>query len=52
MNEEEAADFEADPLFDLSIQMRKWDELAKEKNVRVIDLAYLKRKAQDVLRGG
>jgi phosphonate degradation associated HDIG domain protein len=32
MTVEEAAVFETDPLFDLKIQMRKWDEEAKETN--------------------
>jgi|GEM_PF-75386 len=33
MSAEEAADFEADPLFDLYIALRKWDEQAKVENI-------------------
>ena len=32
MNDAEAAAFEADPLFDLHIRLRRWDEAAKEMN--------------------
>ncbi|MBA4168551.1 MAG: HD domain-containing protein [Chitinophagaceae bacterium] len=32
MSSEEAAAFEADPLFDLHIKLRRWDERAKEEN--------------------
>ena len=32
MNEEEAAAFESDPMFDLFIKMRTWDDLAKITN--------------------
>jgi 2-amino-1-hydroxyethylphosphonate dioxygenase (glycine-forming) len=49
MSAEEALNFENDPLFDISIRMRKWDELAKEKNVPLLDLAFFKRKAIKVL---
>ncbi len=42
MTPAEAAAFEQDPLFALSIRMREWDELAKEENVPVPDLAFLK----------
>ena len=33
MNEEEAVAFEADPLFRWHIQLRRWDEAAKEMNL-------------------
>lgn len=33
MNKEEAVAFETDPLFELSLKMRTWDEMAKEENV-------------------
>jgi phosphonate degradation associated HDIG domain protein len=33
MNEDEALAFEADPLHELKVQMRKWDEAAKEKGL-------------------
>lgn len=49
MNAEEAHSFETDPLFETSIRMRKWDELAKEIQVPVIDLGVLKEKAHKVL---
>lgn len=39
MNEAEAAAFEADPLFELIIRMRRWDEAAKMENVPVPDLS-------------
>lgn len=51
MSAAEAAAFENDPLFETSIRMRKWDELAKEINTPVIDLKLLKQKAENVLRG-
>lgn len=49
MTPQEAAAFEEDPLFHLSIRMRRWDELAKEINVPVIDLNDLKKRAKTVL---
>lgn len=51
MTEEEAIAFETNPLFDLSIRMRQWDELAKEMNTPVMDLSVLKEKAIAILRG-
>lgn len=45
----EAVFFENSPLFETSIRMRKWDELAKETNVRVIDLKEIKEIAKRVL---
>lgn len=42
MTQEEAVAFEKDPLFDLSIQMRHWDEKAKEVGLPIIDLTVLK----------
>jgi len=50
MNAQEASLFEKDPLFSISILMRKWDELAKEMNVPVIDLQLVKDKAKKVLQ--
>ncbi len=38
MNESEARTFETDPLFETSLKMRTWDELAKEEFVPVPDL--------------
>ena len=49
MTEAEATNFENDPLFEASIRMRKWDELAKETNNSIIDLSVLKSKAFSVL---
>ncbi|MFZ5970532.1 MAG: phosphonate degradation HD-domain oxygenase [Bacteroidota bacterium] len=49
MSEEEARVFEQDPLFETSLLLRKWDELAKETNLPVIDLELLKDKARRVL---
>ncbi|OMQ35620.1 phosphonate degradation HD-domain oxygenase [Pseudomonas putida] len=51
MSEAEADAFEQDPLCAVSLRMRQWDELAKEKHVPVLDLAVLKRKATTVLSG-
>ncbi len=49
MNAEEANSFEIDPLFETSIRMRKWDELAKETEVPILDLNILKQKAVSLL---
>ena len=49
MTQAEAKLFEEDPLFELSILMRRWDELGKETNVPVIDLEILKEKTRIVL---
>lgn len=49
MTAEEAYKFEQDPLFETSIAMRQWDELAKEVNMPLLDLEILKKKAALVL---
>jgi predicted HD phosphohydrolase len=49
MRADEAEAFENDPLFDISIRMRKWDELAKETHIPITDIRELKKKAQAVL---
>ena len=49
MTEAEADAFEQDPLCEVSLRMRQWDEQAKEMHVPVIDLEVLKRKAIGVL---
>lgn len=49
MSEAEADAFAADPLCALSLRIRRWDELAKERAVPVMDLAILKRKAEVLL---
>ena len=43
MTQSEAMAFEQDELFELSIQMRKWDEMAKEENIPVPDLEIYKQ---------
>jgi len=50
MHAEEAHAFENDPLFETSIRMRQWDELAKEMDIPIMDLTTLKLKARAVLR--
>lgn len=45
MNTEEAEAFETDPMFDLFIKMRTWDDLAKETNKPLPDLEKYKIKA-------
>lgn len=49
MEKQEAQAFESDRIFDTSILMRKWDELAKEQHVPVIDLNDMKDRARTVL---
>lgn len=49
MNEKEAREFENDSWFDLSIQMRKWDEAAKEPNVPISNLDIIKQMMRDHL---
>ncbi|MCY1413318.1 HD domain protein [compost metagenome] len=49
MTVEEAEAFEQDPLCEVSLRMRQWDELAKEMAVPVIDLQVLKGKAERLL---
>ncbi len=53
MTAEEASNFEQDPLFEVSIRMRQWDELAKEENVPTVDLAVFREKiARHLARKG
>ncbi|MCW0923947.1 HD domain-containing protein [Pseudomonas sp. RG1] len=49
MGAAEADAFAADPLCALSLRMRRWDELAKEVAVPLVDLAGLKAKAARLL---
>lgn len=51
MSDIEADAFERDPLCQISLRMRQWDERAKEMNVPVIDLQVLKDKATNLLQG-
>jgi phosphonate degradation associated HDIG domain protein len=50
MNQDEAEKFQKDPLFDVSIRMRHWDEEAKETNMPLIDMEKLKSKVKAVLK--
>ncbi|MHB2083649.1 phosphonate degradation HD-domain oxygenase [Pseudomonas sp. UBA6753] len=49
MSEGEADVFERDPLFEVSLRMREWDERAKVVGVAVIDLDGLKQRALALL---
>jgi phosphonate degradation associated HDIG domain protein len=49
MTEAEAAEFERSPIFEASILLRKWDEMAKEVNRPTLPLAFLKEMAMRVL---
>lgn len=50
MSAAEADQFEKDPLFEASIMLRKWDELAKEIDQPCMELEMLKRIAERVLQ--
>lgn len=49
MDVKEAEAFEKDPLFETSIRMRKWDELAKETDMALVNLEEMKSKARQIL---
>lgn len=49
MSTEEATSFEKDPLFELSIKLRQWDELAKREEVPVMPLEELKKRARKMI---
>lgn len=49
MNPEEAEKFEKDPLFEISLKMRSWDEAAKEEHIPIPDLSIYKEMAKGVL---
>lgn len=49
MSEAEAVTFEQDPLCELSLRMRLWDEQAKQLHAPLIDLQQLKAKALNLL---
>ena len=49
MHDGEAEAFQKDPLFETSILMRNWDDLAKEANRPIIPIDQLKRKAKIIL---
>jgi 2-amino-1-hydroxyethylphosphonate dioxygenase (glycine-forming) len=44
MTDHEATLFEQDVLFDLSLRMRTWDEMAKEEAIPLIDLRVIREK--------
>ncbi|MCI0751089.1 MAG: HDIG domain-containing protein [Flammeovirgaceae bacterium] len=46
----EAENFEQDPQFEVSILLRRWDELAKETNIPIMNLDTLKAKAVSILQ--
>ena len=50
MEEAEAKQFEADPLFDLYIKMRRWDEAAKVEHQPMPDINMFRLKAIEHLR--
>lgn len=50
MTSREADQFEMDPQFEISLLMRKWDELAKNTNIPLLNLDILKTKAVAVLQ--
>lgn len=45
MTNEEAARFEADPLFELYIKMRQWDEAARVEHLPLTDIDVFRKKA-------
>ena len=45
MSQSEAENFEKDPLFDISLKMRTWDEEAKLENIPLPDLASFREMA-------
>ncbi len=49
MTPSEADSFERDPQFEVSISLRKWDELAKKTNIPLVNLDTLKAKAVAIL---
>ncbi|MBC7923771.1 MAG: hypothetical protein H7Z75_22070 [Ferruginibacter sp.] len=49
MTTTEAEAFEGDELFEASIRMRQWDELAKEENVPTVDLRVYHEKCRQHL---
>lgn len=49
MTMREAYAFETNELFEVSILMRKWDEMAKEPDLPLIDMENIKAKAKQIL---
>ena len=52
MDAAEADAFERDDIFETSILLRQWDELAKEKDIPILDFDDLKDRARRVLQSG
>jgi phosphonate degradation associated HDIG domain protein len=50
MTAAEASLFENDSLFEVSIRMRTWDELAKETDTAIMDIGILRSKAKQLLQ--
>lgn len=50
MSAAEADQFEKDPQFEVSLLMRKWDEMAKNANIPLLNLDILKTKAVTILQ--
>jgi len=50
MNEAEALAFEADPLFEISLKLRTWDEMAKEEHIPLPDLAIYRQMAARMIK--
>lgn len=49
MSQDEAMNFENDELFELSLKMRTWDELAKEENVPLPNIERYKEMALKII---
>ena len=49
MDKKEAEEFEQNPLFSVSVQIRHYDEEAKYKNIKTNSLLYYKKKCYDYL---
>ena len=49
MSQQEAEDFENDPLFDLSLKLRDYDDKSKIKNLKIKNLDYYKNKLSKLL---
>ena len=49
MTPEEMEEFKNDPLFTLSIELRKYDEMSKVKNINLKPLSYYKKMIKNIL---
>ncbi len=50
MEDDEARSFEADPLFSEILALRQWDEMAKDPELQVADIAAYRKPIEDHLR--